>query len=245
MPDLSEAEFLKQYNPKDYDIPLVSVDVALFTLHDDRLQLLLVERAEHPHQGRWALPGGFVDQKKDADIDATAYRKLREKTGVTAPLLEQVCALGNARRDPRGWSVTLLYMALVPYVPTADFVRQVKDARWWPWDEIGTLSLAFDHQQLAQRARDRLKNKTAYSTLPLHVLQQPFTLSQLQLAFELLLDSSVEKKSFRRRILGAGLLEEVSEGSPAGGRGRPAALFIPAQGSQAHLFSRIFGDSQE
>ena len=75
MPDISEADFLQQYNLKDYDIPLVSVDVALFTLHDDQLQLLLVERAEHPDKGFWALPGGFVDLQNDADIDATAYRK--------------------------------------------------------------------------------------------------------------------------------------------------------------------------
>lgn len=238
----TEDTFLKTYNARDYDSPLFTVDVTVFTLHQGQLKVLLVQRATPPHQGEWSLPGGFVDLSRDPDIESTAKRKLSAKTGVDAPLLEQVMTVGNAHRDPRGWSVTALHMALIPYAPTADFVASVSDARWFPLDEADDSTLAFDHAELIRRARERLKNKTAYTALPLHVLQRPFTLTQLQQAFELLMCKPLEKKSFRRRILNARLLQEVGEGKPEGGKGRPAALYIPAAGSEQHLFTRVFGD---
>ena len=237
-----EAAYLKQYDPKQYDSPLFSVDVAIFTLHDNTLKILLVQRGDFPEKGQWALPGGFVDLKEDANLEITARRKLLSKTGIDAPLLEQVVTTGNPNRDPRGWSVTTLYMALIPYAPTADFVDAVADARWFSFSEALQLDLAFDHTQLLQQARERLKNKTAYTVLPIHVLKAPFSLAQLQKAFELLMDKTLEKKSFRRRIANAELLKEVGEGIPEGGKGRPAALFIPAPGSEKHLFARAFQD---
>src|SRR5688500_7400833 len=99
--------------------PLVSVDVAIFTLSDESLQVLLVQRERstgEPQPGAWALPGGFVDIARDADLEACALRKLEEKTGVTAPYLEQLGSWGGARRDPRGWSTTHAYFALIPAV---------------------------------------------------------------------------------------------------------------------------------
>lgn len=242
MTQSSEQAFLKSYNPKEYDIPIYSVDIAIFTLDQGRLKVLLVERSEHPFKGFWALPGGFIDLKKDPDIHTTARRKLVSKTGVDAPLLEQVSTIGNAHRDPRHWSITTLYMALIPYAPTAGFIEAVNEARWFPIEEIEQLQLAFDHSELLELARERLKNKTAYTVLPIHVLKRPFSLTQLQKAFELLMDTELEKKSFRRRLLNADVLKEVGEGIPDGGKGRPAALYEPADDSENHLFVRVFGD---
>ena len=242
MPESPEQSFLDSYNPKEFDTPIYSVDIAIFTLDQGRLKVLLVERSEHPFKGFWALPGGFIDLKKDPDIHTTARRKLVSKTGFDAPLLEQVSTIGNAHRDPRHWSITTLYMALIPYAPTAGFIEAVNEARWFPIEEIEQLQLAFDHSELLQLARERLKNKTAYTVLPIHVLKRPFSLSQLQKAFELLMDTELEKKSFRRRLLNADVLKEVGEGIPDGGKGRPAALYEPADGSENHLFVRVFGD---
>ncbi len=242
MPESPEQSFLDSYNPKEFDTPIYSVDIAIFTLHEGQLKVLMVERNEYPYKDYWALPGGFVDLKKDSNINATARRKLVSKTGVDAPLLEQVSTIGNAHRDPRHWSITTLYMALIPYAPTAEFIEAVNEARWFPIEEIEQLQLAFDHSELLQLARERLKNKTAYTVLPIHVLKRPFSLSQLQKAFELLMDTELEKKSFRRRLLNADVLKEVGEGIPDGGKGRPAALYEPADGSENHLFVRVFGD---
>ena len=237
-----EQAYLDHYDPQTYLSPLFSVDVAIFTLHDGELKVLLVQRGDFPEKSKWALPGGFVDLKEDTNIEITARRKLLSKTGIDAPLLEQVATTGNASRDPRGWSVTTLYMALITYAPTADFVDSVADARWFSYKEALTLELAFDHFQLVQQARERLKNKTAYTVLPIHVLKAPFSLAQLQKAFELLMEKTLEKKSFRRRIANAEMLKEVGEGVPEGGKGRPAALYIPAPGSEKHLFTRAFKD---
>ena len=101
----------------DFPRPLTTVDVAIFSIRAGRLAVLLVRRpadAGAPFPRRWALPGGFVDIERDRDLEACALRKLREKTGLAAPYLEQVGSWGNARRDPRGWSSTHVYFALVP-----------------------------------------------------------------------------------------------------------------------------------
>lgn len=241
----TEAEFLKRYNIHDYDVPLASVDLAIFTLVDGELQVLLVERADYPQKGRWALPGGFVDVRADTSLDETAKRKLREKTGVSTPYVEQVCTVGSPDRDPRGWSLTVVYMALISHAPTIAYIELEKGAQWWPWTEVRKLNLAFDHQQLLEKARERLKSKTAYTALPVFVLRSPFTLTGLQKAFEELLDAPLEKKSFRRRIEEAGLLEEVGEAIPEGGRGRPAALFRPKAQASEYVFSRVLGASQD
>lgn len=233
----SEEEFLRHYNIHDYPVPLLSVDLAIFSLQNQQLQVLLVQRNDYPHRGRWALPGGFVDQQRDKDLEDTARRKLQEKTSVRAPFVEQVASVGNAMRDPRGWSVTILFMALIPFSPAMGS-DAVGDARWWPIHEALALPLAFDHAELLQQARERLRNKTAYTLLPVHVLEPPFTLSRLQEAFEELLEDTLEKKAFRRRILNADVLEEVGEDLPEGGRGRPAILYRPRRGFEQHVFSR-------
>lgn len=240
----SEADYLQHYNIHNYDIPLVSVDIAIFTLIDGKLQILLVERGDYPHKNRWSLPGGFIDVQLDKDLEATALRKLKEKTGVKAPYLEQIGSVGNSSRDPRGWSVTVLYMALIPFAPTEAFIDSVVDARWWPYKTAIKQPMAFDHVKLIQLARDRLKSKTAYTVLPIHVLTSPFTLTQLQQAFEELMEKELEKKSFRRRILAADVLDEAGEGLPEGGRGRIAARYKPKKNIKEHAFIRVFGASE-
>ncbi|MET0355463.1 MAG: NUDIX domain-containing protein [Cellvibrio sp.] len=237
----SEKEYLKHYNIHNYDVPLVSVDVAIFTMLDGKLYILMVERGEFPHKTRWALPGGFINQKQDKDLHATALRKLTEKTGVKTPYLEQVTTIGNSDRDPRGWSVTSLYMALIAHTPTAKFIDAVTDARWWPVDEAIKQTLAFDHADLIEQARERLRAKAGYTALPMYILNAPFTLTQLQETYEELLGAKLEKKSFRRKFPVDELLEDAGEALPESGRGRIAALYRPKKGGESYTFLRSFG----
>src|SRR5262245_58966335 len=93
----------------DFARPLTTVDVAIFAIREERLHVLLVQRAAEagePFAGMWALPGGFVDVAADRTLLDCALRKLREKTGISAPYLEQLGSWGSATRDPRGWSAT-------------------------------------------------------------------------------------------------------------------------------------------
>lgn len=91
----------------------MTVDSVLFTLHEQALRVLLVKRASHPQQGRWGLHGGFIDMEKDESTRATALRKLTEKTGVSPSRLEQLDTFSGAKRDPRGWSLTIARYALI------------------------------------------------------------------------------------------------------------------------------------
>jgi len=237
----SEQEFLKQYDIRNYDVPLTTVDVAIFTLINSQLHVLMVERAEHPHKQRWSLPGGFIDLTQDTNLQQAALRKLKQKTGVKTSHLEQVETIGSAKRDPRGWSLTVLYMALIPFVEPLKDDLSVTDAKWWPFEKALKQRLAFDHKVLLGQARDRLRAKSGYTVLPVHVLTPPFTLTQLQQSFEELLGVAIEKKSFRRRIQSADVLVEVGEGLPEGGRGRKAMLYKPKPGVPQHAFVRAFG----
>jgi ADP-ribose pyrophosphatase YjhB (NUDIX family) len=196
--------------------PLTLVDVVILTIRDVRLHVLLVRRPDDPADpfpGRWALPGGFVDVRQDDSLEACALRKLREKTGVRSPYLEQLGSWGNARRDPRGWSATHVYFALLA---AADLKLEkggnAADVSWMPVeaDRVG-VPLAFDHAQILRAALERVRGKTEYTSLPVHLLPREFTLTELQRVFETVLGRPLEKKAFRTRVLAADLLEAVDE----------------------------------
>jgi len=231
---MTESEFLKSYNPKDYDSPLCTVDMAIFAVDSGVLKVLLIQRGEHPFKNRWALPGGFCDLTNDATIDATANRKLFEKTGIQSPFLEQVETIGNATRDPRGWSITLLYFALIDF-ETIDVSLQTDDAQWLALNDALKLELAFDHKILLQKAINRLRNKTRYTALPISLMPDIFTLTELQSMFELILGSPLQKKSFRRRMEASGLLVETGKMRPTARR--PAALYKRSKSfEEDHIF---------
>lgn len=220
----SEAEFLKNYNIHDFDIPLVSVDLVIFTLHEDRLKVLLVKRRDYPCKGQWALPGGFVDIRRDSDLRETALRKLQEKASVAAPYLEQLESVGGAKRDPRGWSVTVVYFAMIPYHELQKSSVASEDVNWVSVEQAETMTLAFDHADLLQHALTRIRSKVLYTLIPAYLIASPFTLSGLQHAYEIIIGREVEKKAFRRRLDNADVLEPTG-GIDSQAAGRPAALY--------------------
>jgi 8-oxo-dGTP diphosphatase len=221
--------------------PLSTVDVVIFGVQDGRLRVLLVQRpaiAGEPFPGFWALPGGFVDTAKDLDLESCAKRKLREKTGVEASYLEQLGSWGSATRDPRGWSTTHVYFALM----SADDVDlhaggNAADTRWFPIDgQRVKEKLAFDHAEILKAAVLRLRGKVEYTSLPAFLMPQEFTLTEFQRIYETLLGRPIEKKSFRTRILATHLLEEVARRKA--GANRPAQMYRLRNRKQPVLFSR-------
>jgi len=187
----------------------VTVDIVIFTLRDNDLKVLLVKRDTPPFEGRWAIPGGFVQH--DESLEDAAARVLYDETGVRGVHIEQLYTFGRVDRDPRGRMVTVAYFALVPE-PLAR------------WQSVYALpEMAFDHAEIVNYALKRLRYKLEYTAVGFRLLPKKFTLSQLQKAYETVLGERLDKRNFRRRILQAQILEETGE--RLSGEGRPAKLY--------------------
>jgi ADP-ribose pyrophosphatase YjhB (NUDIX family) len=217
--------------------PSALVDTVIFTVLDGSLQVLTVKRANQPYKDVWSLVGGFVDVHQDKDIEETARRKLEEKTGVKTPYLEQYGSIGNATRDPRGWSVTNVYFALLPsHTVHLQIGEGAIDIKWSKISNDRVVDeLAFDHEEILKGCIERLRSKVVYTSLPVHLMPTDFTLKDLQTVYEIILDKKLEHKSFRRRVLSADILEETGEMSHD--RGRPAVLYRP-KSQETHFFVR-------
>ncbi|HEY4721901.1 MAG TPA: NUDIX domain-containing protein [Anaerolineae bacterium] len=203
----------------EFPKPAVTVDVVSLTLRGDDLQVLLIKRDIAPYRGRWAIPGGFVHI--DESLENAARRELSAETGVSDVYLEQLFTFGDPARDPRGRVISVAYIALLP-VPLA--VRSGSDARaarWWPIKSLP--ALAFDHTRILQVALTRLRYKIEYSAVGFRLLPETFTLSELQRAYEIVLDELLDKRNFRRRIIQAEVIEPVD--GVRSGEGRPARLY--------------------
>jgi 8-oxo-dGTP diphosphatase len=230
----------------DFERPLTSVDVAIFTVREEGLQVLLVKRTDEPQEpfpAAWALPGGFVDIQEDLDLEACASRRLREKTGVEPPYLEQIGSWGNSKRDPRGWSATHLYYALIPSANlTLTSGGNAADSRWFAI-RGGRVAekLAFDHSELLRAAVMRLRDKVEYTSLPAFLVPSEFTLTELQRMYEIVLGRDLEKKAFRTRMLAARFLEASDRIKEAANR--PAQLYRLKTKKRLHLFARPFGSA--
>ncbi len=216
-------------NEINFQTPLCSVDIAIFSLQNDELRVLLVKRPKdknEPFPDHWALVGGFVDIGKDQNLLETAHRKLFEKTGISAPYLEQLGSWGSNSRDPRSWSVTIAYFALLPKSAKLETITggNVGETKWAKITNDGIEDdLAFDHKEILHAAIKRLRNKVEYTSLPAYLLGEKFTLAQLQKSFEVILGRKLEKSAFRTRIHSANIIEPLEE--YVTGANRPAQLF--------------------
>ena len=215
----------------DYPHPAVTTDIAVFSIIDDALHVALIERAEDPFKGSWALPGGFVNM--DEDLIDGARRELAEEAGVTPDQLDglpfmQIGAYGRPDRDPRERVITVAFMTLVPMdrvtlVASTDAAK----AEWFAMDDLP--ALAFDHVDILAAAREALSKlvsttlteeaKAVFSFLP-----QEFTLSQAQTMFETIQGQPLEKRNFRKWINTHWDPEDLKK-KTQGGRHRPAALY--------------------
>lgn len=224
--------------------PLTTVDVVIFGIVDDLLHVLLIKRGSEPNEPfptYWALPGGFVDMSRDVDLETCALRKLKEKTGVASPYLEQLGSWGSNNRDPRGWSSTHVYFALIAANVVGNPVggANAVDAKWLP--VLGRSikePLAFDHKEILVAAMERLRSKVEYTSLPAFLLPKEFTLSELQHTYEIVLGRNLEKSAFRTRVLAADLVVQVPRFRA--GANRPAQLYKLRTLGKPVFFQRTF-----
>ena len=204
-----------------YPRAALTVDCVVFGLDEGELKVLLIKRGLEPFKGRWALPGGFV--RVDETVDEAARRELEEEAGLRNVFLEQLYTFGALDRDPRERVVSVAYYALVKL---AEFqtkaATDAADARWFPISTVP--KLAFDHAGILATALARLKGKVRYEPIGFELLPPKFTLSQLQHLYEAVLGTELDKRNFRKKVLGLGLLVALKE-TRMTGRHRPAQLF--------------------
>jgi 8-oxo-dGTP diphosphatase len=145
-------------NPKgryvyDYQRPSLAADIVIVT-REAPPRVLLIRRKHEPFAGSWALPGGFVDP--DEALADAARRELREETGVAGVDLEQLAAFGDPGRDPRGWTVSVVFLARVDADRVTPAAADDAAAVGWHPLEAPPEPLAFDHAKILARARARL-----------------------------------------------------------------------------------------
>jgi len=204
-----------------YPKPSVTVDVVLFTFIDGELRVLLIRRKREPFKDHWALPGGFVE--KNEKLEDAAARELYEETGLQGIYLEQLYTFGDPGRDPRGWTISVAYFAIVGADMTVA-VHAGDDAGEAGWFDVYHLpSLAFDHERIVRYALQRLRYKLEYTGLGFLLLPEEFTLSQLQSIYEVVLQEKLDKRNFRKKILSMDIIEET--GKLQHGDHRPAKLY--------------------
>ncbi len=209
--------------PQTYEYPraALTVDCVVFGFDEAELKVLLIQRGIAPFQGRWALPGGFV--RVEETVDEAARRELAEETGLSDVFLEQLYTFGTVNRDPRERVVSVAYYSLVKLAEhPATGASDASDAAWYPVASPPTL--AFDHAEILQTALQRLRGKVRYEPIGFELLPQKFTLSQLQHLYETVLQTELDKRNFRKKILAMGLLVPLKEQARTGAH-RPAQLF--------------------
>jgi 8-oxo-dGTP diphosphatase len=226
---------------RGYPPVAVTVDVVLLTVRHGRFSVLLIQRKRPPFQGRWALPGGFVEP--DEDLHQAAARELGEETGLDdlpeRIHLEQLRTYGQPDRDPRQRVVSVAYVVFAPNLPAPRAGDDAALARFWAVAQLlggghdrDAPELAFDHARIVADGVERARSKIEYTPLAAAFLEEPFTLAELRAIYEEVWGVAQDPSSFRRKVLSReGFVAPVGEAPPTPG-GRPGDLYHRGDATQ-------------
>ena len=211
------ADFPYQYK---YEHMAVTTDCVIFTYEDWKLKVLLVRRGGDPCKGMWAFPGGFL--RMDETAEQGALRELREETSLepSSPIV-QLGVFSDVDRDPRERVITIAFYALVKpsEVVGGD---DADEAAWFAIDSLPPL--AFDHAKIFDAAMERLRRDIHFQPVGFDLLDDTFTIPDLQRLYEAILGVKFDRRNFQRKILSSGILEEVPMDESASTYGEPEEL---------------------
>lgn len=189
---------MKQFH--EYQNPSLAVDLVVFGYHSDTLSVLLLNRKEEPFKDCWTLPGGFL-QMEETFMD-TCSRILRTKLGMDEVFLEQLYSFDDPARDPRGRVIAVGYYALInPSKFNIVAGSMANDVKWFNVRKIP--ALGFDHKHIFKAALQRLKSKIQYYPVGFELLDELFTITELHELYECILQTTIDRRNFRRKILDA------------------------------------------
>lgn len=232
--EMTEEEYLAHCRTIEFARPCVTVDMLIFSMNkEQQLELLLIKRGGHPHKGKWAIPGGFVEM--DESLEEAAARELKEETNLDGIYLEQLYTFGEVERDKRTRVISVAYIALVPAgnldfaagddaVDACSFVVKQENGGFILHSKERNLTLtqeelAFDHKDIVEKGLERLKGKVAYSDIALELLRdkEKFTIYELQTIYEALtgevFDVANFRRSFKKKFIDTGRVEKLNEKS--------------------------------
>ena len=186
---------------------LLAVDCIIFGFDGETLKILLIKREFQPEKGNWSLMGGFVVPTES--IDQSATRILKQLTGLEGVYLEQLHIFGEIQRDPRERTASVAYFALIDIHKYETQLSTEYHAEWFQLNHIPTL--IFDHLAMIEAAKRRVRYKATLHPILFELLPKKFTLPQLQLLYESVFNTTIDKRNFSKRVLATGLLIKLSD----------------------------------
>ncbi len=213
----------------------ITVDVVILTIKNGSLQVLLVKRLNEPFKDKWAIPGGYV--RLSENLDQAALRVLKERTNVDNIYLEQLYTFGDPLRHPNSRVITCAYFALV-----RDEDIQIVSTPELGWHKISDLPpLAFDHKEIIEYSLKRTRERLEICPVAYQLLNEKFTLTEMQKSYELIMEKSLDKRNFRKKALCTDGLIELDEYTKSSSK-RPARLYkfenIKLNSKRAHFISK-------
>ena len=196
----------------------ITVDTVILSMFDDELKVLLIKRHTEPFKDKWAIPGGYV--RMSENLDQAAERVLKERTGVENVFLEQLYTFGDPLRHPTSRVITCAYFALVRAKDVQIFSDP--DVAWHNVNDLPPL--AFDHNQILTYSRKATRERLEVCPVAYQLLNEKFTLTEMQKAYELIMGKQLDKRNFRKKVLCTEGLIELNEFSKSTSK-RPARLY--------------------
>ncbi len=186
---------------------LLAIDCIIFGFDGEDLKALFVKRKLEPQKGNWSLMGGFVAETES--VDAAAERVLFELTGLSNVYMEQLHCYGELERDTHSRVVSIAYFALIKIADYNDAVLKEHNASWISLKELP--ELIFDHRQMVEDAKERLRQKVANHPVGFELLPEKFTLRQLQTLYEAIYETVLDKRNFSRKIFSLDIIRNTGE----------------------------------
>jgi len=186
---------------------LVAIDCIIFGFDGQQLKLLLIKRGFEPEKGNWSLMGGFVQQNES--LEEAVARVLKELTGLDGMYMEQLFAFGEPLRDPKERTISIAYFTLIDILEYEKQITDAYHAEWFPLSKVP--ELIFDHQQIVEMAKEKLRYKAAFHPILFELMPDKFTLPQLLSLYEGIYDAAIDKRNFTRKVLSSGLLVKQKE----------------------------------
>ncbi len=181
---------------------LVAVDCIIFGFDGEELKLLLIHRGFEPERGKWSLMGGFVGEAES--LEMAAARILKQLTGLSGVYMDQLNVFGDPRRDPVERTISVAYYALIDI---HKYEKQLSDDFHPEWFSLKQVpKLIFDHQQMVDMAKSKLRDKASVQPVLFELLPEKFTLPIVQNLYECVYEKEFDKRNFSRKVLASGLL---------------------------------------